>query len=160
MVLGAKLNHYGVLALFFFCISCNATSNITDTAIFNQHSFALSTLNNQCILEHTNTNNETVKKIPLALTPPCHFTRKSDNTALYYPYDDVEISATLIIVGNPISPEIRKEWGLDNNVICGEKAQGLLIYKNEMRLSKKTLDGGVMCPYKGLDEKDFWYLAH
>lgn len=158
MVLGTKINYGGVVALFLFCVSCNATNNVSDSVEYNQHSFVLTTSGGQCKLQHT--IDKSVYNIPLELSAPCHFVRKGDKKLRHFPYKDVDIEATLVIVGNPITPEVRKEWGLEKNVICGEKAQGLLINKDGVRLSKKALDGGVMCPYVGLDEKDFWYLAH
>ncbi|MCW8936025.1 MAG: hypothetical protein OQK98_15025 [Gammaproteobacteria bacterium] len=162
MVLGTKLKLFTIVSLLLFGVSCNATSNRTDVLIdkatLNKHDFALYDASGKCILEYS-VNNEVVKT-SLPLIAPCHFARNTSSGILHYAYKDRGIKATLAVIGNPVSNEARKQWNLDSNIICGEKAVGVLITNDTIRLSKTLLEGGVMCASKGLDEKDFWSLAH
>lgn len=94
------------------------------------------------------------------LSPPCALTMKNDDDILTYPYPAKSIEAVAIIVGNPISEETRKEWGIDDETLCGKKIQGVLLKGNSITLTDWAMEGGVSCPSLGLDEKVFYGFAH
>ena len=150
-----------LLILFFLCSSCNAEKKekyIFDNAFIKDYKLTLSNINDVCVLSYSHF--EKRHAIFLDLTSPCYFIRTNDQELAFFAYEDVNVLASVIVIGNPISEQKRSAWNLDSDIICGEKGQGIIIKQSGLRVTKKVLDGGVMCPKMGLDEKDFWYLAH
>jgi hypothetical protein len=70
----------------------------------------------------------------------------------------------LAVIGDPVPEKLRasslyrlrEQQGMN----CASSLQGILLYTNEIRLSKKREHAGVFCAELGLEEKDFWLLAH
>ncbi len=147
-----KNTHF--LALFFLVSCSSASENITDEISLFSNNIKLLEENEKCYLVH-----EGIKEI-LSPSPPCHFLRDSKSNPQYYEYKDIGVDAALIVSGTPISKETRKEWGLPDKLVCGMASQGVLIKKHEIQVTKKVLEGGVLCREKGSDEKNFWYFAH
>lgn len=146
-----KITHLLTLCLISSC--SYATETVLDIATIENNTFQIIKENNQCYL----TNKNFKKK--LSPKPPCYFLRNKDKLELHT-YDDVNVQAVIIVVGTTIDNATRKEWGLDDKIICGSVAQGILIQQGIPHVSKKTLEGGVICKDKGTDEKNFWYFAH
>jgi len=162
MVLGANIVRNFISLFFLLCISVVSCSfgiaDETDKAIILGNKLKLKTENGTCFLYYKCPSGKS--KSALTPKPPCYFLRRNSDNPQCYSYDDVNIDAVLIVVGTPISEKTRKEWGLPNDLVCGEEAQGVFLSEEGLRISKKVLRGGVLCRDKGADEKDFWFFAH
>lgn len=147
-------NIFGILISFIIAACSFASERITDEVMVLSKTLRIVNKNEKCFLIHN--TSETV----LVPGPPCFFLRNSENKPQYFSYGDVEIDAVLIITGTPVSDDIRKEWGLSEDAVCGMESQGVLIKTNDVLVTKNVLDGGVLCKDNGSDEKNFWYFAH
>ncbi len=159
MVLETRLSYIFLLILLLLSSGCNASiSNISDQAELISYNLTLKNKENACLLEssYKGTKNTYVLKVK----PPCYFMRKEDNKIQSFEYKDVNIKATILVLGNLVSDEKRKKWNLDEKTICGESRQAILIKPSGLSLSKKILEGGLSCKDLGSDEKDFWYFSH
>jgi hypothetical protein len=159
MVLETRLSYIFLLILFLLSSSCNASGdNISDQAEIMNYKLTLENKKNTCRLKIS--YKETKKTYILKIKPPCYFIRKEDNNLQSFEYKEVNIKATILVLGNPISDKKRKKWNLDKKTICGESRQAILIKPSGLNVSDKTLEGGLSCKDLGSDEKDFWYFAH
>jgi hypothetical protein len=79
-------------------------------------------------------------------------------------YADAKGVVALAVIGDPV-PEtlrtsslykLRERQGLS----CASSVQGVLLHVDRIQLSKKREHAGIFCAELGLDEKDFWMLAH
>jgi len=156
MVLRVKnMRYVPCIILSFTIAACSfASESITDEATLLSEKLYLATQDGQCILKH----NSSI--IPLTPKPPCFFLRNSDKNPQYFTYNDVNTDAVLIVTGTPVTDEIRKDWELPKNSVCGTDSQGVLIKTGKVSVTKSTLEGGVLCKDSGSDEKNFWYFAH
>ena len=150
------------LMLSLFCISCVANEGsvgeTTDSTDVQNYKLTIINEGMSCMLSFEGFSAE--GQIEFSPKPPCYFLRRESNEPQVFSYQDVGVKATLIVVGTPISEKTRKEWGLSNDLYCGEEAQGILIKDKSIELSASVLSGGVWCKDKGADEKDFWFFAH
>ena len=159
MVLETRLSYIFLLILLFLSSGCNASGNdISDQAEIMNYKLILKNKENTCLLESN--YKEAKKTYILKIEPPCYFIRKEDNNLQSFEYKEVNIMATILVLGNPVSDKKRKKWNLDKKAICGESRQAILIKSSGLNVSNKTLEGGLSCKDLGSDEKDFWYLAH
>lgn len=159
MVLETRLIYIYLPILFLLGSGCNANGeNITDEAKINGYLLILKSDEKTCYLKSTYNGTESINA--LKVKPPCYFLRKGSKEPQSFTYKDVDVNATILIVGSPISNETRKKWNLDEHLICGESRQAILIKQSGLNLSDKVLEGGVVCKDLGADEKDFWYFAH
>jgi hypothetical protein len=156
MVLGVENMKYISSVLLSFVVSaCSfASERITDEATVLSTKIYLISQSGKCILKQNSS------KTILAPKPPCFFLRKLDKKPQYFSYKDVNIDAVLIVTGSPVSDEVRKDWGLPKDAICGMVSQGVLIKTGKVSVTKNVLEGGVLCKDIGSDEKNFWYFAH
>ena len=157
MVLGAEIMKIMYIIFLFLLAACSyasASKNIIDKASLFSYSFQIEEKNEQCFLIHD------AHRKPLVPKPPCYFIRESDQKLKYFSYNDVGIDAVLIVIGTAVSDDMRAEWGLDENLVCGTEAQGILIKKYEILVTKKVLTDGLLCRNTGADEKNFWEFAH
>ena len=136
----------------FSCASAN--EKIIDNATVVSKTLTIVQENDKCYLLHNSL------RYLLAPKPPCYFLRDSGNKPQYFSYNDVGTDAVLIITGSPVSDEIRKEWGVSKDAVCGIESQGVIIKRNKIIITKNVLKGGVLCKDSGSDEKNFWYFAH
>lgn len=145
--------------LSFFLASCSfAEEQITDHAVLYYNDLSLISKNGTCVLHSTASSKTT--KIVLSLKPPCYFMRnKEDKELAHHPYPRRDADFVVIMFGNPLTDEQRKMFNVKDDAICGGSTQGLIIHNNNVRVSKKILEGGRTCKYGGKDEKDFWYFA-
>jgi hypothetical protein len=143
------------LLLFHITFCSFATESLTDKVILHSTNLSIATKNGKCILR-----TEGASERVIALNQPCFFMRNKDKNIQHYSYSDVNVDDVLIIVGTPISAEVRQEWDLPENLICGSEAQGVLFKKRIAIVTKNVLKGGVLCKDKGTDEKNYWYFAH
>ncbi len=136
---------------------CQQKSITTDMATIGKDKFELIQKGEQAFLI---VNSKSIKiEGNLKLTPPCYFLR-GNGKIQSFAYTDVKADKVLIIIGNIAGNDDKKQYGVDNNLICGKKIQGLVLKGNKAVLTEKTIDGALSCKDNGLDEKDFWFFAH
>ena len=98
--------------------------------------------------------------LDLELKSPCFFLRKESGIVEYFQYEDSNIDAVFMVVGDAISNSTRKLYGLDADVECGSSSRGVIIENGEVSLSTLILTDGVYCKNYGSDEKNYWMFAH
>ena len=155
MVLGVTIMKSISISVLFLLVACSyAASPVIDKTSLFANSFEIEQENNQCFLVYNNH-----KKL-LTPQPPCYFVRDTSEKLRYFSYSDIGVDAVLIIIGTLVSNKERKEWGLDKETICGTEAQGILIKGDTVSVTSTILQGGLLCRNTGVDEKNFWELAH
>jgi hypothetical protein len=75
-------------------------------------------------------------------------------------YPDVVTEAVLVVSGTPVSERTRARWKLDASLVCGEEAQGVLVRRGAVLVTRAVRQGGVTCRDKGVDEKEYRAFAH
>ena len=160
MVLETRLISVIFLSIsLFMSTACSAhDGKLTDQVKLEEHTLILRNYKGACLLD-IEIRGE-FKSETLDMKPPCYFFRKNNKNIQSFSYKDVDVLSTIIVIGSPVSEEKREKWGVDEADLCGERRQGILFKKTGVIVSEKTLDGGVVCKYKGADEKDFWYFSH
>jgi hypothetical protein len=145
------------------------------------HVLRLVTNGEACVVEHHGGNAETVKLI-LNLHPPCYFltwqrppSRASHagkdgvpigsvGDLIAWRYDGAKGAIALAVIGDP-APDTLRSSNLyrlreQQGMHCGSSVQGILLRASEIQLSTKREHAGLFCAELGLEEKDFWLLAH
>jgi hypothetical protein len=133
-------------------------NEIIDHTNIKNYKLTIQHKNNHCILQYQNAFIKKQKKMDLK--PPCYFVRKKNFKLQSFAYKNVGIEAVILVVGRLINNQIRKEWDLPKDKICGEEIQAILFKKKVIRLSKKVQKGGLFCRNIAVDEKNFWFFAH
>jgi hypothetical protein len=124
------------------------------------------------------------RTLVLALRPPCHLitwrqpapraaTRGgvSDGRpvgavgdAMAWRYPSARGVVVVAVIGDPVPDSMRGgklyQQRLQQGLTCSASVQGILLHGKTVRLSAKREHVGVLCAESGLDEKDFWLLAH
>jgi hypothetical protein len=161
MVLGVKMKIYTlVLSVFCICGGFNkeALGKVTDSTNIQSYKLTIESKNNNCVLIYQDFSVK--RQLVMFPKPPCYFLRRESIKPQSFSYDDIGVKAVLIVVGTLINEEIRKQWNLSNNIVCGEETQAIIFKDDSITLSKTVLKGGVACRNKGVDEKNFWFFAH
>lgn len=166
MVLDITVNRLALPLLIIICSACNAgteaitvtDSSVTDSATIENHQLELLQSDDACSLRYKFGDDS--KVVEMAPKAPCYFLRRDSDKPQSFPYKDVGVTATLIVMGTPISGEKRVKWNLPQNAVCGEATQGVLIREAEIEVTEKNLTDVVACKDQGVDEKDFWYFSH
>lgn len=158
MVLETRLT-FLLVAVSILATACTVVSQpaVTDRASVMGRELRLVTLNDQCILQSEEGDKEA--NYPLEPKPPCYFSRR-DDTLQSFSYPDVNVQATLMVVGTSLTESDREKWGIAEAEYCGEAAQGVLIRNDRLEVTEKPILDGVICRDMGTDEKNFWYFAH
>lgn len=150
------------LAIGALCLSCgmipDSHGQVSDHADLHGYKFTIRAEGDACVLKYDGPSQN--GQMVLVPRPPCYFLRRASSEPQYFAYRDTSTNAALIVMGSPISREIRQRWNLPDDLICGEEIQGLLIKKQQIALSSRVLRKGVWCKDKGADEKDYWLFAH
>ena len=158
--MGTLIKSTVLFSFVLVCIACDsdtAKAGPSDSASVAGYELSISTDNGQCVL-HYKKNGNTVNT-PLAPKPPCYFARKKDNSVKFFAYSDVNVAATLIVIGTPASADKRARWNLPEDLQCGEQNQGVIIKETSVSVSKRVGDE-LFCRDRGVDEKNFWAYAH
>ena len=108
------------------------------------------------VLKINNKKKETVET--LKIKPPCYFLR-SEKEVQSYSYKEVN-TKVIIITGAIMDKRTQEYMGAPAHMVCGTKAQGILFRNDSIIVTDTLLHGGIICKDEGLDEKDFWTLAH
>lgn len=148
------------------------------------HALRLTTEGRACVVEHRTSGAEP-GRITLDLRPPCHLLTwqrpppagargavgPSDGVPvggvgepMAWRYADAEGVTALAVIGDPMPDNLRasslyrlrEQQGLH----CAASVQGILLQADGVQASRKRENVGVLCAELGLDELDFWTLAH
>jgi hypothetical protein len=136
-----------------------------------------------CVVEHRAPSAET-RTLALGLRPPCHLltwqrpppTRDPASSTsagapigtigqpMAWQYADASGVIALAVIGDPV-PDALRESSLyrlraQQGLQCAASIQGILLRGGQVQLSKKREHVGVFCAELGLEEKDFWSIAH
>jgi hypothetical protein len=139
-----------IVITFFFLISTSACAT-SEEIIVNNNLIKLNT--KDCSFVYKN------KKTKLLLKNECFFVKNSntEDARIEY-YDDIK-SYVIVVVGETVNnhpdfplTQIRKD--------CGSQLQAIIISKNSSVTTSKLVAGSITCAGLGIDEKEFWILAH
>ena len=149
------------------------------------HALRLVTTDGTCVVEHRGSGGEP-GRITLDLRPPCYLltwqrpppsaeAHSAEGSSggipvgdvgepMAWRYADMKGVTTLAVIGDPMPDnlrasnlyQLREQQGLH----CGASMQAILLRTDSARASRKRENVGVFCAELGLDEKDFWMLAH
>lgn len=144
------------------------------------HTLRLVVEGDACVVEREGGAGAAIK-LKLDLRPPCHLltwrqpaARPADATSDGIPVGSVGApmawrypgkgAVVLAVIGDPL-PENLRAGSLarlreQQGMRCAASVQGLLLRGETVALSKKREHVGVLCAELGLNEKDFWLLAH
>jgi hypothetical protein len=169
--------------------SPSATAPVNDAVHSSEytvqgHALRLVSEKGKCAVEHHRVGQTQTTKLELDLGPPCHMltwrslpptrsrtTGVSDGVpvgtrgdAMAWRYASADGVVTLAIIGDPVPQELRSgslyRLRERQGMSCASSVQALLLHPGEVRLSTKREHAGVFCAELGLEEKDFWRLAH
>lgn len=83
---------------------------------------------------------------------------------LAWRYASAKNALTLAVIGDPVGDNLRQSalyrLRQAQNMHCAGSVQGILIRANQVNVSQVRGQVGVLCLETGMDEKDFWLLAH
>jgi len=119
------------------------------------------------------------RALDLDLRPPCHVLTwrqrppataaeregtpvggPGDAAGWRYPGKGVVVA----VIGDPPPKRLRAgatyRLRRDQGLHCASSIRGVLVGEGEIQLSKKREHVGIFCAETGLDEKDYWLLAH
>lgn len=146
-----------ITACLLVLLACSyEPSAITDSCVVDGVSMVLLKSGNESILTIKKDGIETRRQLKIA--PPCYFIR-SDKRIQAFSYKEKK-TKVVMITGHLMEDEEKAYLGASQEMVCGQKAQGVLFRNDSVLLSKKVLTDGMFCKDYGLDEKDFWTLAH
>jgi hypothetical protein len=147
------------------------------------HSLRLVVEGEVCVVEGERGTGGAVK-LTLDLRPPCHLLtwreppprladKASDGLPLgsagapmawRYPGKAGAGVVVLAVIGDPLPEHLRASslarLREQQGMRCGASVQGILLRGETVELSRKREHVGVLCAELGLNEKDFWLLAH
>jgi len=147
------------------------------------HALRLVTTKDACILEHHLGTTE-MSRLTLKLHPPCYMVTWNKNPPprnstpdlsdglplgavgepMGWRYASAGSALVLAVLGDAISQEaassneyrVRKK----KDFHCASSIQGILISKKQVSLTAVRANVGIFCAELGLEEQDFWLLAH
>lgn len=157
MVLGNRMTtprNRNLTSLFLLYASA-VVAEPTDHLNFLGHLLDLSFNNGKCVVIDLRTNGV----LDTELTPPCLFMRRTKDTVLSFHYPN--IGTVFVISGAPADQEYISKWptvSLEDQ--CSSEAQGLIITRTRLNLTRKKNKFGLFCPRIGSDEKVFYGFAH
>lgn len=147
------------------------------------HTFRVAATANVCTLVHSIGDSAT-SNLQLDLEPPCYLLTwhhappkgKSDPSIsdaepvgkigepMAWRYGSTEVTIALVVLGDSPKPDIlssnlyrlRSRQGIQ----CAPSLQGIRIRDNAVSLSPARKHVGLFCEDLGVEERDFWLLAH
>lgn len=163
--------------------STPATDSASPEYKIGDHVLRLVVTDKACIVEHRSSG-AGIGKLTLDLLPPCHLLtwRKSPaapshaisvsdglpvgtvGDPMAWQYASAKGVIALAVIGDPLPESLRNSslYSLrqQQGLSCTSSVQAVLLRVNQIQLSRKREHAGVFCTELGLDEKDFWMLAH
>jgi len=145
------------------------------------HILRLLTPEGACIIELDKPGTSQRSELRLDLRPPCYLLtwrhepadtglaaaemegtavgQLGDPMAWRYPQ-----ALVVAVIGDPVPESLRSSASYklrhDQGLHCASSIRGVLIGEEGVWLSKKREHVGIFCAELGLDEKEFWLLAH
>lgn len=135
----------------------------------------------KCAIEYQNGTNAPTR-LSLDMAPPCYLPvwrqplpqpRRKSHATDVLPVGEIGApiawrhprGRTLFaVLGDPMPPDQVSsklyQTRLAQNMHCTSSMQGVWVLKNRLELAALRKDIGVVCVELGLEEKDFWLLAH
>jgi hypothetical protein len=95
----------------------------------------------------------------LRISPPCYFYRYSDNQVTDFAYPRINVSHTLVIIGNIITEEEKQYYEYNDDPLA-LKAQGILFKNDSIILTNRIRFDRLISVKRGFDEKDFSDFAY
>ena len=144
------------------------------------HTFRLAVTDSVCAIEQA-VNAGAARRFVLDLRPPCYLVvwrdppprmRKASGSnpvggvgdPAAWRYGRKSNTTVVAVIGDPVPerlcPELTCRSPQRQNFHCGASLQAVLLRDGRIKLSRKREQVGVFCVETGLDEKDFWLLAH
>jgi hypothetical protein len=147
------------------------------------HVLRLVVTSDSCTIEHRSAKSA-MREVALDLRPPCYLLTwlqqppQSNATAdvsdgqpvggtgdpMALRYASAGGVVTLAIIGDTIPQELREgslyQLREQQGLRCAASVQAVLLDTDQIQLSKKRERIGVLCVELGLEERDFWLLAH
>jgi len=152
-----------------------------ETGALEGQTFRLDSAEGTCRLTVSGRGEE--KSLSLDLTPPCHFLiwqhpppRSAGGPSNGAPvgavgdpvawrYAGKRAVAVMAVIGDPMAEGLAKDPVWEQRVKagfrCAGNVQGILVRKaGAVTTTKKRGSAGALCVEVGMDEKDYWLLAH
>ena len=147
------------------------------------HTLRLLTSKDACILEHHQGKSE-ITRLTLNIHPPCYLltwnqkppsknlsSDVSDGVPIggigepmAWQYARARNVLVLAVLGDALSQELisGNQYRLikKQNFHCGSSIQGILIRDQKIELSTERANVGIFCAEIGIEEQDYWLLAH
>jgi hypothetical protein len=138
--------------------------------------FRLSVTENSCAIEQAGA----ARRLVLDLRPPCYFAVWRDppprikasgpspvggvGDPAAWRYGAKRNMTVVAVIGDPVPDRLCSDPVCRSraraNFHCGASLQAVLLREGRITLSRKRAQAGVFCVETGLDEKEFWLLAH
>ncbi len=138
------------LSMFLVMLSTSACANNAEITVNNN---AITLNSEKCSIKINNEESN------LMLKSNCFFIKKSNSKEIRVEYYEDILSYVLLVVGtsvknNPDFPltQSRKD--------CGSQLQAIKISNTGVITMSKIMSDTITCAGIGVDEKEFWILAH
>ncbi len=107
----------------------------------------------QCLVRYKN------KEAPLELDGQCHFVKAPNSKSIHKQFYNDLNAHVIVVVGanvknNPDFPITRQRSD------CGNRVQAVIVSGEGRITLSKPVASSVTCAGVGMDEKEFWMLAH
>lgn len=158
-----------------------APSTMPQAQMLAGYAIHLTVTDQTCVVEHRSDRGN-AGKLTLSLRPPCYllywrlpppvrqhgFSNGSPIGGVGRPmawrYDGANGATVIAVIGDPISASFQQDdvyrLRMQQGMQCAGSVQGILLRDDRIELSSKREQIGVLCAELGMDEKDFWLLAH
>jgi len=110
-----------------------------------------------CRLSHRGPLGE--RNLTLPLRPPCAFVQDSKGEIKAPEYRDLGPARIAVVIGTPILANDPAYAALRTRSDCGAQIQPILVRKGGA-VDLLQLHDSIRCARNGMDEKEFWFLAH
>lgn len=152
LVLGIAVIAYGLMPVHSYSGSSSETN--FDSVQFSGEDLKLSQVDGSCAF----TSGNQAKAIKLDVGIPCYFQRQ-DGELLVANFPRFSVEKIIAVIGTPIEPALRSRLGIDADVVCAQKAQGIVVDGQTFTIVSHVADGGTWCRDKGVDWKRLYEFA-
>lgn len=152
LVLGIAVIVYGIMPEHSYSGAGSVTN--FDSVQFSDKDLRLSQIDGSCAFDSGNQQ----KAIKLDVGIPCYFQRQ-DGELLVANFPRFSVEKIIAVIGTPIEPALRSHLGIDADVVCAQKAQGIVVDGHKFTIVSHVADGGTWCRDKGVDWKRLYEFA-